>query len=34
MKPTEIHQQLSDKCNDGIMDVNNVRSWVRQFKEG
>jgi len=32
-KPTEIHQQLSDTYNDGVMDVKNVRSWVRQFKE-
>jgi len=34
MKPIEIHQQLSETCNDGVMDVKNVRSWVRQFKEG
>ena len=34
MKPIEIHQQLSETCNDGIMDVKNVRSWVWQFKEG
>ena len=34
MKPIEIHQQLSEAWNDGIMDVKNVRSWVRQFKEG
>jgi len=34
MKPIEIHQQLSETCNDVIMDVKNVRSWVRQFKEG
>ena len=34
MKPIEIHQQLSQTCNDGVMDVKNVRSWVRQFKEG
>jgi len=33
MKPIEIHQQLSETCNDGIMDVKNVCSWVRQFKE-
>jgi len=33
MKPIEIHQQLSETCNDGVMDVKNVRSWVRQFKE-
>jgi len=30
MKPIEIHQQLSETCKD----VKNVRSWVRQFKEG
>jgi len=34
MKHIEIHQQLSETCNDGVMDVKNVRSWVRQFKEG
>ena len=34
MKPIEIHQQLSETCNDGVMDVKNVRSWVRQFKAG
>jgi len=34
MKPIEIHQQLSETCNDGVMDVKNVRSWVRQFTEG
>jgi len=34
MKPIEIHQQLSETCNDGVMDVKNVRLWVRQFKEG
>jgi hypothetical protein len=34
MKPIEIHQQLNEACNDGIMDVKNVRSWVRHFKEG
>ena len=34
MKPIEIHQQLSETCNDGVMDVKNVCSWVRQFKEG
>jgi len=33
MKPIEIHQQLSETCNDGVMDVKNVRSWVQQFKE-
>ena len=25
MKPIEIHQQLGETCNDGIMDVKNVR---------
>ena len=34
MKPIEIHQQLSETCNDVVMDVKNVRSWVRQFEEG
>jgi len=34
MKSIELHQQLIDTCNDGVMDVKNVRSWVRQFKEG
>jgi len=34
MKPIEIHQQLSETCNDGVMDVKNVRLWVRQFTEG
>jgi len=34
MKPIEIHQQLSETCSDGVMDVKNVRSWVRQFTEG
>ena len=34
MKPMEIHRQLSETCSDGVMDVKNVRSWVRQFKEG
>ena len=33
MKPIEIHRQLSETCSDGVMDVQNVRSWVRQFKE-
>ena len=33
MKPIEIHQQLSETCNDGVMDVKNVRSWIRQFQE-
>jgi histone-lysine N-methyltransferase SETMAR len=34
MKPIEIHQQLTETCNDGVIDVKNVRSCVRQFKEG
>ena len=34
MKPIGILQQLSETCNDGVMDVKNMRSWVRQFKEG
>ena len=34
MKPIEIHRQLSETWSDGVMDVKNVRSWVRQFKEG
>jgi len=34
MKPIGIHQQLSETCNDGVMDVKNMRSWLRQFKEG
>ena len=34
MKPIEIHRQLSETCSDGVMDLKNVRSWVRQFKEG
>jgi len=25
---------LSETCNDGVTDVKNVRSWVRQFTEG
>ena len=33
MKPIEIYQQLGETCDDGIMDVKNVRSWVRQFTE-
>jgi len=33
IKPIEINQQLSETCNDGIMDVKNVRSWVQHFKE-
>jgi len=32
-KHIEIHQQLSETCNDGVMDVKNVRSWVREFTE-
>ena len=32
MKPIEIHQQLCETCNDGVMDVKKMRSWVRQFK--
>ncbi|PNF43060.1 hypothetical protein B7P43_G04742 [Cryptotermes secundus] len=32
--PIEIHRQLSETCGDGVMNVKNVRSWVRQFKEG
>ena len=34
MKPIEIHQQLSKTGDDGVMDVKNLRPWVRQFKEG
>jgi len=34
MKPIDIHPQLSETCYDGVMDMKNVRSWVRQFKEG
>ena len=34
MKLIEVHRQLSETCSDGVMDVKNVRSWVRQFKEG
>ena len=34
VKPIEIDRQLSETCDDGVMDVKNVRSWVRQFKEG
>jgi hypothetical protein len=34
MTPIEILQQLSETCNDGIMDVENMRSWVRHFTEG
>ena len=33
IKPIKHHQQLSETCNDGIMDVKNVRSLVRHFKE-
>ncbi|PNF22963.1 hypothetical protein B7P43_G11391 [Cryptotermes secundus] len=32
--PIEIHRQLSETCGDGVMNVKNVRSWARQFKEG
>ncbi|PNF33235.1 hypothetical protein B7P43_G11385 [Cryptotermes secundus] len=32
--PNEIHRQLSETCGDGVMNVKNVRSWARQFKEG
>ena len=34
MKPIKIHQQLSETCNDGVIDVKNVRLCVRLFKEG
>ena len=34
MKPIEILQQLSEACNDSVMDLKNMRSWVRHFKEG
>ena len=34
MKPIEIHRQLRETCSDGVMEAKNVRSWVRQFKEG
>ena len=34
MKSIEIHRQLSETCSDGVMDVKNVCSWMRQFKEG
>ena len=34
MKPIKIHQQLGLTCNDGVMDVKNVRLCVRLFKEG
>ena len=34
MKPVEIRRQMSETCSDGVMDVKNVRSWMRQFKEG
>src|SRR5215469_4427203 len=33
MKPIEIHQQWSETCNDGVMGVENVCSWIQQFKE-
>ena len=32
-KPIKNRQQLSETCNDGDMDVKNVRLCVRQFKE-
>ena len=31
-KPIENHQQLSETCNYGIMDVKNMRLWVRQYR--
>jgi hypothetical protein len=34
MKPIEIHQQLSETCNDGVKKKKNLRSWVGQFTEG
>ncbi len=34
MKPIEIHRHLSKTCSDGVMDMKNVRLWVRHFKEG
>ena len=34
MKPIQIHQQLSETCNDDVMDMKNVCSWVKQFEEG
>jgi hypothetical protein len=34
MKLFEINQQLSEKCNDGVMDVKYLRLWVQQFNEG
>ena len=33
MKPIQIYQQLSETCNDGVIGVKNVRSWVRQLTE-
>jgi uncharacterized integral membrane protein len=30
MKPIEIHQTLSEKCNDGVMDMKKVRLWVQR----
>ncbi|KAJ4433929.1 hypothetical protein ANN_16247 [Periplaneta americana] len=30
----EGSDQLSEICGNGVMNVKNVRSWVRQFKEG
>ncbi|KAG8234353.1 hypothetical protein J437_LFUL014806 [Ladona fulva] len=32
--PIEIHRQMSETCGQGVMDIKNVRSWVRKFKEG
>lgn len=32
--PIEIHRQLSETCDKGVMNVKNVLSWVRKFKEG
>ena len=34
VQPIEIHRQLIETCGEDVMDVKNVRSWVRQFKEG
>ena len=34
IKPLGIHQQLSETCNDCVMDAKNVHSCLRQFKEG
>ncbi|KAJ4429904.1 hypothetical protein ANN_22108 [Periplaneta americana] len=32
--PVKIAKKLSETCGDGVMNVSNVRSWIRQFKEG